>query len=332
MTNPTSPQSTILSAGISFTGMLSAAGFAACTATVLGFLGQAWWFFDLFSHFRVQYLLGLSVIALILLLFRKRRISLVFAAFALINLAVILPIYIGKPPAGTLNSPALRAMLINVNTQNGSAERVAECIRENNPDLLVLEEINTRWLDNLQSALSSYPYSNVHPRDDNFGIALFSKLPFSQDDIIYFSYEAYVPSIFAGIRTGSNTLHILATHPVPPGGAEYSMWRNDHLDSLAAFCRDARQPLILLGDLNVTPWNTHFRKLLKTSGLLNSSQGWGIQPTWPADNPLLLIPLDHFLHSPDITIVRKSVGKNAGSDHYPVIVDFAINEQFYEDR
>jgi endonuclease/exonuclease/phosphatase (EEP) superfamily protein YafD len=305
--------------------MLSAAGFVACTATVFGFLGQAWWFFDLFSNFRVQYLLGLSVIALILLPFRKRRTSLIFSAFALINLAIILPIYIGKPSAGTIKSPVLRAMLINVNTRNGSAELVAELIMENNPDFIVLEEINNRWVNNLQSALSSYPYSKVHPRDDNFGIGLFSKLPFTQANILDFS-AAYVPSIFAGVQTGSNILYILATHPVPPKDAGYSKWRNEQLERIAVFCRDMPRPLILLGDLNVTPWNTHFRQLIRTSGLLNSSQGRGIYPTWPANSPLLLIPLDHFLHSPDITIIRKSTGRNVGSDHYPVFVDFAIEE------
>ncbi len=67
------------------------------------------------------------------------------------------------------------------------------------------------------------------------------------------------------------------------------------------------------GDLNAAPWNRHFRRLVKRSGLIDSSKGRGIQPTWPSNNLLLLIPLDHFLHSPEIAVLDKKVGANVGS-------------------
>jgi endonuclease/exonuclease/phosphatase (EEP) superfamily protein YafD len=57
----------------------------------------------------------------------------------------------------------------------------------------------------------------------------------------------------------------------------------------------------------------------------DSRRGYGIQPTWPAGVPALLIPLDHLLHTPDIVITSRRVGADAGSDHYPVIVEFFID-------
>ena len=56
-------------------GLLMVAGVIACIATVFGFLGRFSWFLDLFSHFRVQYLLGLGVIGLIFLAARRRDVS-----------------------------------------------------------------------------------------------------------------------------------------------------------------------------------------------------------------------------------------------------------------
>ena len=67
-----------------------------------------------------------------------------------------------------------------------------------------------------------------------------------------------------------------------------------------------------------------FRRLLRRTGLENSSQGFGVQPTWPNFNPLLRIPLDHCLHSSDISIVDRQIGEDVSSDHYPLIVDFVI--------
>lgn len=81
---------------------------------------------------------------------------------------------------------------------------------------------------------------------------------------------------------------------------------------------------MVLGDLNVTPWSHVFRDLLKRTGLIDSAQGWGIQPTWPSGAVLLRIPIDHCLHSPDVAIVNREIGENVGSDHFPVIVDFFI--------
>jgi endonuclease/exonuclease/phosphatase (EEP) superfamily protein YafD len=79
-----------------------------------------------------------------------------------------------------------------------------------------------------------------------------------------------------------------------------------------------------VGDLNVTPWNHRFRRLMQRSGLMDSSRGRGFQPTWPQDHPLLRIPIDHVLHSPDILVVNRRIGREVNSDHSPVIVDFMV--------
>ncbi len=81
---------------------------------------------------------------------------------------------------------------------------------------------------------------------------------------------------------------------------------------------------MVLGDFNTTPWNYYFQKFLKESGLRDSSQGFGPQPTWPNFSRLLSIPIDHCLHSAEIVIVGRQIGPDVGSDHYPVIVDYAL--------
>jgi len=301
--------------------LLSAAGIIAAIATILGFLGSLSWFFDLFSHFRVQYMFGLLVVGILLWIARNRKTAGIFLCFAVVNMAVVFPFYFGRQSIDPKNAP-LRAMLLNVNTSLGDVTRVRTVVESENPDILVLEEINARWLADLAWLTNAYPHRLIQPREDNFGIALYSKLPLQDGRIVYIG-KADVPTILATVLTEKTNLSVVATHPLPPFGSDYSRMRNEHLEQLPYFLKTPH-PILLLGDLNVTPWNSHFRNLLKQSKLRDSTKGFGYQPSWPSHIPLFLIPLDHCLHSEKIGIFDRRIGQNVSSDHYPLIVDFGF--------
>jgi endonuclease/exonuclease/phosphatase (EEP) superfamily protein YafD len=304
-------------------GLVSAAGAVLSTATILGFGGEFWWLFDLFSHFRVQYLFGLVAVALLLFVLRQRKAAVTYAIFATSNLAVVLPLYFGDPVEPGDDPVVLRAMLLNVNTHSGDPIRVARIVSETNPQVLVLEEISARWLVDLEGALRAYPHSRVSPREDNFGIGLFSQFPLSHARVVEIG-EAQFPSILADLTMEETSLAVIATHPPPPVGARYSRWRNSQLNLMPDHVPTDGLPILLLGDLNVSPWSPHFRRLLKRTGLRDSSKGLGVQPSWPAANPLLWIPIDHCLHSREVKILKRAIGPDVGSDHYPLIVDIAL--------
>jgi endonuclease/exonuclease/phosphatase (EEP) superfamily protein YafD len=307
-------------------GVITAAGAVAGAASLLGFLGSLNWFLDLCSHFRVQYLIGLSVVALLLLIPGRRRMAGLYGVLAAVNLGVILPLYFGTTPMPPAAGNPVRAMLVNVNTEGGNASAVAGAIRRFKPDLVALEEVSDKWLSDLGPVLADYGYSLTEPRDDNFGIALFSKFPFARSEVARIG-DAGVPSIVAEIETPQGKCTALVTHPLPPAGGEYSRLRNGQLAELPRWVCRATSPVLLLGDLNVTPWSPHFRRLLRESGLKDSSQGRGVHPTWPTFIPLMLIPIDHCLISPGIGIVKRETGPYVGSDHFPLIVDFVMEPE-----
>ncbi len=304
-------------------GLITAAGVIAAVASLAGLLGRFHWFLDLFSHFRVQYFLGLAIIALLFLAAKKFRMALFFSVIAVINLIIILPQYYGKPPLPSPTGQQFRIMFANINTRNEDSELLSKAIQHINPDILVLEEVSTRWLSDLKPVREIYKYTEQEPRDDNFGIALWSRFPFVSSRTIYIG-NAGVPSIVAEISTSHGRFTILATHPLPPAGRNYSDWRNNQLSELPRWIKQASSPVILVGDLNTTPWNYYFKRLLHEAGLKNSTQGYGVCPTWPTFNPIMLIPLDHCLYSDGIMIVNRETGPFVGSDHFPVIVDFTL--------
>ncbi len=305
------------------TGLLMAAGAVAVMASVLGFFGRWHWFLDLCSHFRVQYALGLVAVSLTLVIPRKRRAAALFSVVAAANLLLVLPLYTGRVACSQSGGRPIRAMLANVNTSSGSAAAVSAAIARFSPDILVLEEVNGQWLSNLRAVTRRYGHAELAPRNDNFGIALWSRFPLTRSRVVEIG-DAGVPSLVVEVDAPLGRFTVLATHPLPPLGKAYSGFRNRQLAALPWWVRTASSPVVLLGDLNVTPWNHHFRRLLRESGLRDSAQGRGVQPTWPVFNPLLRIPLDHCLYGQGIGIVDRQVGPPTGSDHFPIIVEFVV--------
>jgi endonuclease/exonuclease/phosphatase (EEP) superfamily protein YafD len=94
------------------------------------------------------------------------------------------------------------------------------------------------------------------------------------------------------------------------------------------------QHLIVVGDLNTSPWSAEFMTLTKKTGLRDSQLGYGLQPSWPMLLPyfgvntqpnlltqLLQVPIDHVLVSEQIQVFSRHTGPFIGSDHLPVTVE-----------
>ncbi|MBL7012367.1 MAG: endonuclease/exonuclease/phosphatase family protein [Kiritimatiellales bacterium] len=290
-------------------------------ATLLGFLGRFCWVFDLFSHFRVQYFQLALILIGIAIWKRSNRLLITFVLLACLNYAFVLPLYFGKPPVAS-EKPA-RAMLMNILASNGNASQVLEAIAAANPDILLLEEVTPKWVEALGEL--DYPYRFADVRDDCFGIMLLSRYPLSKTNVVFVGM-AGVPTLTANVHLPQGDVALIGTHPLPPFNGEYSKHRNAQLAALSELAGRQSKPVLLIGDLNASPWSAHFVRLLKESGLKNSMKGFGFQPSWPADNRLLRIPIDHMLHSSEIVIHRRSVGPSVGSDHFPVMVDFSIQK------
>lgn len=292
-----------------------------CAVSLAGFLGQWWWVFDLASHFRVQYVVVLLLTCAILVSLRHRGFAAVAGAFAILNLSLIATMYL--PPPGSSKSAAdgARALLVNVNTANTHYQAVLDLVARCDPDLLVILEVDDRWMSELQQLTAHYPHSISRPRSDHFGIALYSKHPFVTSEIVTVG-QHHLPSVLVKTKIAGHEMFIFGTHALPPVSAGHARLRDKHLEEIAAMLTSLDAPVLLLGDLNTTPFSYSFRRLLGESGLIDGSRGMGYQPTWPAGAFPLLIPIDHCLHSRDLGIRSKETGPAVGSDHYPVIVDF----------
>lgn len=303
-------------------GLLSAATLVAMSATVVGFLGRLWWVFELASHFRAQYFLFLTASAFLFFLAGKSRTAILVTIFALVNLSLIVPFYFGSSWTHA-GGRTFRAVSMNLDKSNHAHRRLQELIHAVEPDFIALFEVNRIWLHELQKLQAMYPFTRADAREDNFGVALLSRIPLEDAEIRHIG-KVGVPSVVARFILDGQPLTVIGAHPVPPVGRVYSENRNQQLVEVAQMVRSQREDVMLLGDLNITSWSPFFDDLIRETGLRDSRKGFGLQPSWPTGFPLLWIPIDHCLVSSGVIVHDRHIGPNIGSDHYPVIVDFSV--------
>ena len=197
----------------------TALAFPPICASLLGFLDRLWWVFELASHFRVQYLAALGFIGLVALAFRQYVVAGSTILVALINLACILPLYAAPNDQVALeeNRPVYSVLLANVYTPNRAYNLLRHVVERERPDIVVLQEIDSRWRAELGFLRQAYRFHREVIREDNFGMGLYARVPVLQCSTVL-AADIRTPSLFCTLDLGGDTVRMLATHPPPPKG------------------------------------------------------------------------------------------------------------------
>ncbi|MBU0553490.1 endonuclease/exonuclease/phosphatase family protein [Myxococcota bacterium] len=295
-------------------------------ATGFGLLGGVDWRLDLFSHFPLLYL-ALSLVVLVLVIGREAahyKPMGFAAALAALNLALLAPALSAAPmdEAGIIaeaeGDTPVRLLIANVNRSNPAFEPLTQEIRLHTPDVVGLVEFGGQWAARMTLALPEdrYPHRLLEPRDDNFGLALYSKLPFKGSARI--DPRTSFPVIHAHFERGFD---LVLLHAPPPMSALWSAARDAQIYELSEL---EGERVILAGDFNATVWSKPIRALID-DGWAHGRAGRGLQPSWP-DLPglgrLAGIGIDH-VFTRGLPILSHEIGGSIGSDHLPLIVEIA---------
>jgi len=196
-------------------------------------------------------------------------------------------------------------------------------LRDRRPDVVAVLEVDADWATALDGLADVFPHRVIRPRTDNFGIALLSRWPLDDVEVVAFTDTGF-PSIVATVRRPAGDFRFIATHPYPPFNARSTDQLVTHLGGVAAAAVASSLPCLVAGDFNATPWSRPFRRLVATSGLVDSALGRGVQATWHAHLPAPRIPIDHVLVPPEATVLRREVGPDIGSDHFPIEAEIVL--------
>lgn len=295
--------------------------------SLAGWAGPWFWLFDLTTHFRWYWLLvaigGLTAC----LRWRRPTAVACLAVAAVVNARDLLPYWLptSAAPSAATAADDRRVFVISMNVHrvNDDTTAAVAYLRDRQPDVVAVLEVDAKWAAALDGLAEMFPHRVIRPRLDNFGIALLSRWPLDDVEVMAFG-ETGFPSIVAAVQRPAGEFRIIATHPYPPFNARCTDQLVTHLDSIGTLAAASTLPCLVAGDFNATPWSRPFRRLVARSGLVDSALGRGVQPTWHAHLPAPRIPIDHVLVPPDAIVLRREVGPDIGSDHFPVEAEVAL--------
>jgi endonuclease/exonuclease/phosphatase (EEP) superfamily protein YafD len=295
-------------------------------STLLASTARFFWFGELAVHFPVQYA-GLALIAFVLFVVARRpgwaALALGIAAFNVMSAA---PELMTRPPVvlkASADAVHVRLASINVLYSNRDYPRVADFIRRERPDAVVLVEMNSAWRRGLATVEQDFPFRYQTQGPRGRGVNLWSRVPFK--DAAELPIEVIQePAIQATLMVQGRPLRLFAVHATWPMAPASAARRNRQLALMAQLARATKLPLVALGDFNLSPFSPHFRQLLKDANLRSVADGFGWQPTWPAFLPPAGIQIDHGFVSPAITVQSFRRGSRDGSDHRPIVFDLML--------
>jgi endonuclease/exonuclease/phosphatase (EEP) superfamily protein YafD len=299
----------------------------ALIATLCMTLAPRIWLMDLVVHFRLQYSALALLGGVILALASEPRGAAVAFLVAVVNALIAAPLLLSRRAlaagAGLGQGPMLRLASVNVFYRNRQYQRVIDFIARERPDAIVLVEINREWEAALEGVDKDYAYRYTARGKRGKGITLLSRWPLLSAEMLP-GYSEVQSALTATVEIHGRRLQLLGIHTTWPMGRRRSGLRNQQLKFLAEFARAQAGPLVIMGDLNVSPFSAHFQEFLSVGGLKSASQGHGWQPTWPTFMPPAGIQIDHALTNAAVTVNNFRRGASVGSDHLPIIIECVL--------
>lgn len=213
----------------------------------------------------------------------------------------------------------LQVLTANVLQDNEDATALLRLIDEESPDVVVLCEVNQRWIADVAPLRQEFKYHVEHPLENKYGIALYSNLELISSEVRGI-VKATIPSIDAEIRLRSgHPVRLFAVHPNPPRPGEDTTKRDGELVLVGREVRNS-ETVIVIGDMNDVGWSRSTKLFQEVSGLLDPRRGRGLYATFNAKSSIWRYPLDHLFHSDDFRVVSLRTLSPIGSDHLPLSV------------
>jgi endonuclease/exonuclease/phosphatase (EEP) superfamily protein YafD len=268
---------------------------------------------DLFNHFRVHALIASIVLGVGYYSFDRDKLKFPIILLAINAILFSIPLFKTSGIHEFTPEPSalrpLRIAFSNVYANNKEFEKTVETLTSEDPDVIALVEINERWIANLSSLDAHYPYRLTRPRSGNFGMAIYSRLPFSAKMLDVGTYG--LPLAIMDFEK----FKFIVAHPFPPISPNAMMQNEAYLVEIARNVRKTSGPVIVAGDLNGTLWGNALKPLFDVG--LKRINASGIAYTWPAHMAFLAIQIDHFF-ARGLSEANFRVLPDMGSDHYPI--------------
>lgn len=244
--------------------------------------------------------------------------------------------------------------LITANIWGGRiVYKLPEFLQNESPDIVWLQEVNDvpgdmggvfESLDTLQQKCNfsekfmaadlQFRYQN---RDATYGIAMLSRLPLANKDVVFVQGEFYEnyddnevdgdhPRNFqhAAIETSGKTIHIINFHGAfIHGSKEGNADTLRHVQTILDYTLPFRnEPIIIVGDFNLVPESESIRLL--SEHFRNLPVEYGITSTYSSVLHSFNFICDYIFVNEQVNVHAVKVSEQVVSDHKPLVLDFSV--------
>ena len=224
----------------------------------------------------------------------------------------------------------VRVMTLNTLNGHANAAQVVQAVRDNNVEVLALQEVTRSFLDELSAAgiydvLPYYVFGEASQWDNGGINVLYSMAPMSNQNSNLLPME--LSSMPAGsIDCAGTTLRFVSIHPGSPHLGGHNLW-NTGLSTIGSLSEyDHRY--VIMGDFNSTWDHARFRELLGTTFVDASQQaGEGFHMSYPANILVPLIEIDHIVYTKDVGVRAGDLKcvRIDGTDHFALVATLEVN-------
>jgi endonuclease/exonuclease/phosphatase family metal-dependent hydrolase len=248
-------------------------------------------------------------------------------------------------------SASVVARVLSYNVGNGlaPADRLVQYLYYADADIIGLQELAGDQAEAIERQLATvYPYRVLFPAGFA-GKGLLSRFPIVASERHLFADGR--PDLSAQIEIGGRTAQVVVAHPRPPkvrvSGATFDPVTLRQIQEVAKLATGGG-PSLVLGDFNMTHRQPEHR-IMTTAGLIDAFHEVGSSVNsfpkrvgnphrfGPRTQNITLPPIiriDYIWYTRDFIARSAGLGRDAGSDHLPVVagIDWRDASQEAEDR
>lgn len=290
--------------------------------TIFRSTGQFFYLLELTSHFAVQLFVLAFVLVGYWLINRKWLLALTAASSLFLYGLQIYPWLFADKPASATLKPDVRVLHANVLYTREEMESTIQMIREQKPDIFVLQEMTPESIDKVGKILQNeYPYRDTVLAKDPCFLMVASRTPILVDRQAM--RDHMVIHLMTTVK--GHDMSFITVHPRTPIWPDWFAERNKQLAFVAKRTQEVPQPAVLIGDFNVSVFSPVYANIFeKDASLTACRKGFGLQATWPRFMPPAMLPIDHAFVNTGFQTVNFQTLSQPGSDHKALVVDLAF--------
>ena len=286
--------------------------------------GERLWAVALTNYFAPWFMLAMFAIAILMVIFQQKYLFFASLLAAMLIFIRFIPMFFVNSPSMS-TGPTYKIMTYNLYKHNSDLEGIVSTIKEEDPDIIGLQElvpdVAARLLEELEER---YPYHTLGSDQPVEGQGLMSRYELDQvsstPDYRFLSAIALLPQ-------GEIAVFNVHAPKITPWRWERA-WEDQRsfVQDLFAQTSKIQSPVLIVGDFNTTQLSQNYALLRQEYHDAFADTGNGFGFTYPAREklgiklPWALVRIDFIFHNDYlISHETKVLTDSGGSDHRPVI-------------